>query len=104
VRLYGIFEGDTDSNVKGCIATLIKALLPALQNLGYKDFMQGNKKVMLRDLESAAGFAKPNDDDYLARIVMKRSEELEQWASQCTRHDLELTPGALAAATANPTP
>jgi hypothetical protein len=104
VRLYGIFERDSDGNVKGCIATLIKALLPAFQVLGYKDFMQGNKKVMLGDLELAAESAKRNDDDYLARMVMKRGEELEQWASQCTRHDPELAPGALAAATANPIP
>jgi hypothetical protein len=104
VRLYGIFDGDADGNIRGCIATLIKALLPALQGLGYKDFMQGNKKVMLEDLESAAKSAKRNDDDYLARMVKKRSEELQAWASLCTKHNLELVPGSLATATANPAP
>jgi hypothetical protein len=105
VRLYGVFKWDTDNNVKGCIATLIKALLPALRSLGYKDFMQGNMKVMLDDLEKAAESAKPNDDDYLARMVMKRSAQLEKWAADCGKGgDLELVPGALATATTNPTP
>lgn len=105
VRLYGIFEGDTDGNVRGCIATLIKALLPALRSLGYKDFMQGNKKVMLDDLEKTIKFAKPNGDDYLARMVMKRSRELSEWAVSCKKgDDPELAPGALATAAANPTP
>jgi hypothetical protein len=100
VRLYGIFDGDPDENVRGCVATLIDALLPALRNLGYRDFMQGNKRVMLTDLESAAKYARPNDDDFLARMVRKRSDDLHAWAEPCTGTDQELTPGALALATA----
>jgi hypothetical protein len=101
VRLYGIFEGDPDANVKGCIATLIKALVPALRGLGYKNFMQGSKMVMLHDLEVAALTAKRNDDDYLARIVEKRADKLREWAEPCTGQDLELGPGALAIAAVN---
>ena len=70
VRLYGIFVGDLDERFKGCVATLIKSLLPALRNLGNADFIQGNQEVMLEDLEEAAKSAKANDDDYLARILV----------------------------------
>jgi hypothetical protein len=104
VRLYGIFARDPDKNVRGCVATLIDALLPALQQLGYKDFMQGNRKVMLAELESAAKHARRNDDDFLARIVEKRSDALRAWAEPCTSENMELAPGALALATTNPTP
>jgi hypothetical protein len=104
VRLYGIYDGDPDENVRGCVATLIDALLPALDSLGYEDFMQGNRKVMFVDLESAAKYAKPNEDDFLARMVRMRSDELRAWAGPCTRTDLELVPGALALATTNPIP
>ncbi|HEX6523325.1 MAG TPA: hypothetical protein VF070_25495 [Streptosporangiaceae bacterium] len=104
VRLYGIYDGDPDANVRGCVATLIAALLPALQNLGYQDFMQGNRKVMLEELAEASKCARRNDDDFLARMVRKRGDELETWAAPCTRHDEELERGSLATATSNPTP
>lgn len=104
VRLYGIFEGDPDENVRGCVATLIAALVPVLRSLGYKDFMQGNRMVMLADLESAAEYAKPNEDDFLARMVKKRSDDLRAWAAPCTVQKLELVPGDLATATTNSAP
>jgi hypothetical protein len=104
VRLYGIFHGETDDNVKGCVATLIAALIPALCRLGYDDFMQGNTKVMIGDLTSAAGHAERNVDDFLARMVVKRSDQLREWAEPCILSDLKPTPGALAAAMTNPTP
>jgi len=102
VRLYGIFAGDPDVNVKGCIATLIEALLPPLRNLGYKNFMQGNKMVMLSDLEATRAFVRRNDDEYLARMVKKRAGQLQEWASPCSEQDCELVPGELATATVNP--
>jgi hypothetical protein len=102
VRLYGIFEGDPEENVRGCIATLIKVLLPALDRLGYKNFMQGNKEVKLSDLQSAAKWAKPNDDDYLARIVKDRSNKLQEWADSCTEGTLDLAAGAMGFAATNP--
>jgi hypothetical protein len=104
VRLYGIYDQDRDLRVKGCVATLIDAVLPALCNLGYTNFMQGNREVMLKDLEVAAGNAKRNADDFLARIVKKRCNELREWASACTKDNIEEGPGALATATANPVP
>lgn len=102
VRLYGIFAGDPDVNVKGCIATLIEALLPALENLGYKNFMQGNKMVMLSDLQATREFVRRNDDEYLARMVKRRAGELQKWADPCAEQDCELAPGELATATVNP--
>jgi hypothetical protein len=104
VRLYGIFDGDPDRNLRGCVATLIEALLPALRGLKYKNFMQGNKMVMLGDLESAARCAKPNDDEYLARMVEQRGKDLQEWAASCVGREVEPMPVALATATVNPTP
>lgn len=83
VRLYGIFHDDHDSNVRGCIAILICALLPALEGQEYKNFMQGSKIVRLSDLQSVKDSAKPNDDDYLAQMVKKRAEQLGRWADSC---------------------
>jgi hypothetical protein len=103
VRLYGIYEGDHDKRVKGCVATLIKALLPALCALDYKNFMQGTREVKLTALEKAAKNARRNNDEYLASIVEERSKELYQWASGCTVDNVEEVP-ALATATANPIP
>jgi hypothetical protein len=101
VRLYGIFAGDSDERVKGCVATLIESLIPSLENQGYQDFMQGNQKVMLSDLRSAAGQATENPDGFLDRIVKDRSQKLGDWAAPCTRGKLELGPGALATAIHN---
>jgi hypothetical protein len=98
VRLYGIFAGDRDKRFKGCVATLIKSLIPSLRSLGYSDFMQGNQQVTLGALEKAAESAKANDDDYLARMVRNRSNELRDWAQTCPKDILESGPGALATA------
>lgn len=96
VRLYGIWSGDADLRVKGCVGTLIKALFPSLRKLGYTDFLQGNQKVMLRDLESASESATANPDGFLDQLVISRSEELEAWAAECGTTDYH--PGALATA------
>ena len=103
VRLYGIYHGDHRKRVKGCVATLIQALLEALHTLGYKNFMQGTEEVTLRALEKAAKKARPNKDEYLAGIVTERSEELKEWAKDCTLTSGEEVP-ALATATSNPIP
>jgi hypothetical protein len=105
VRLYGVYKGEPEnSNARGCVATLISALTPSLENLGYDDFMQGNTEVMLSDLVEAAKDAKPNPDDFLARMAAGRAEELRKWAEPCTKGDIEQTHSALAATTTNPTP
>jgi hypothetical protein len=85
-----------------CIATLIEALPPALESLGYKNFMQGNKMVMLSDLQATRTFVRRNDDEYLARMVKRRAGELQKWAGLCSEQDCELAPGELATATVNP--
>jgi hypothetical protein len=104
VRLYGIYKGESNnSNVRGCLATLIAALTPTLERLGYCDFMQGNSEVMLSELVEAARHAKPNPDDFLARMAADRAKELCEWAKPCTKGDVERTHSALAATTTNPT-
>ena len=104
VRLYGIYEAEPKkSNVRGCVATLIDALIPALTNLGYCDFMQGNKEVFLKDLKKAAEHKKRNPDDFLARMAADYAEKLHAWAEPCTKGDIERTHSPLAATTTNPT-
>jgi len=46
VRLYGIFDGDPDENVRGCIATLIRALLPALREPSLKQVRWSSHRVV----------------------------------------------------------
>lgn len=62
VRLYGIWSGDPDKRIQGCVGKLISALTPKLEGLGYTDFVQGNQKVMLGDLQEAAASATENPD------------------------------------------
>lgn len=105
VRLYGIYKGEPEtSRARGCVATLIAALTPSLERLGYDDFMQGNVEVMLNDLVEAAQHAHRNPDDFLARMAAGRAMELREWAEPCTKGDIEQAHSALAATTSNPTP
>jgi hypothetical protein len=96
VRLYGIWSGDADLRVKGCVGTLINALIPSLRELGYTDFLQGNQKVMLRDLEAAGRSATANPDGFLDQLAISRSQQLRTWAADCGATDHG--PGALATA------
>ena len=105
VRLYGIYKGEPEtSRARGCVATLIAALTPSLERLGYDDFMQGNVEVMLSDLVEAAQHAHRSPDDFLARMAAGRAAELRKWAEPCTKGDVERIHSALAATTSNPTP
>jgi hypothetical protein len=89
VRLYGIGEGDPSDRVKGCVGTLVQALLPALRRLRYDDMIQGPAMVTLRQLEGAGAAASKNPDGYLERIVADRSRKLEAWsATGCDEIDL----------------
>ncbi|MCO8269477.1 hypothetical protein M1L60_02600 [Actinoplanes sp. TRM 88003] len=83
VRLYGIWCRDADPRVKGCVGTLIKALLPSLRKLGYTGFLQGNQKVMLQDLEAAGAGASANPDGFLDQLVVSRSADLQAWTAAC---------------------
>lgn len=102
VRLYGAWQGDPDERVKSCVGTLIGALITELTKLGYSDFLQGNKKVMLDELKAAADTATANPDGFLDRLVEDRSRRLQEWAATCDR--IDLGKGSLATATANPIP
>jgi hypothetical protein len=94
VRLYGIASGDPDPRVKRCVGRLIKALVPALQALGYSDFMQGSRVVTLDELKEATRFVMDNPDGMLERIVTERTEALATWAPRCDNTITE--PGCLA--------
>lgn len=94
VRLYGIWAGGDSDRVKGCIGTLMKAILPDIQRLNYKEFMQGPGCVTLEQMEFAAGSASPNPDGYLEMVLEDRSRRLGEWSRRCRSTSLE--PGALA--------
>jgi hypothetical protein len=98
VRLYGISVGDPEERVKGCIGTLMTAILPALRKLGYTDFMKGpgHGLVTLAQMEGAAAKASPHPDGYFEMIVKDRSERLEDWSRECTA--VSYAPMALATA------
>ena len=72
VRLYGVWKCDGDKRVRGCVGRIISAVVPALKQLGYSDFMQGNQKVILADLGVAASSGTNNSDGFLDRIVEDR--------------------------------
>jgi hypothetical protein len=86
VRLYGISTEDPEPRVKGCIGTLMKAIMPAVQNLGYTDFMQasGHRFITLKQMEEVAAKASHHKDGYFEMLVQDRSEKLKQWSAQCT--------------------
>jgi hypothetical protein len=93
VRLYGIADGDPSDRVAGCIGQLMRAILPAVMALGYKDFMHGPQTVTLQQLQSIADKAMPNPDGMLERILTDRSQSLREWSSQC--NTIHLQTGAL---------
>ena len=86
VRLYAVSDGDPEPRVKGCIGTLLQAILPAVRDLGYTDFMKGpgHGFVTLEEMEQAAAKATRHPDGYFEAIVKDRSEKLEQWSQRCT--------------------
>src|SRR5215831_8147052 len=97
VRLYGISAGDPSPRVKGCIGNLLCAILPAVGNLGYTDFMTtGHEFITLQQIEEAAGEASPNPDGYFEAMLEERSRKLAQWSRECI--ELSTSPGKLATA------
>lgn len=95
VRLFGIWNADTDENVQGCVGSLIESIVPALEQLNYKNFLHGPMNVSMDQIRSAARAARRNPDDYLARIVDFRRELLEAWSIKC-KGKLSHRSGALA--------
>jgi hypothetical protein len=86
VRLYGISKGDPESRVKGCIGTLLAAVMPAVRTLNYKDFMKGpgHGFITLDEMEEAAARASRHPDGYFEAIVEDRSAKLRTWSEACT--------------------
>jgi hypothetical protein len=85
VRIFGIYDGDDNPHVKGCVAGLIAAILPALRESPYKNFMQGSKNVTLPELERAAEHAVRNSDEFLAHMMDCRRRQLAEWTSKCVK-------------------
>lgn len=85
VRLYGVWHGDEDPRVRGCVGRLITAVVPALKRLGYSDFIQGNQRILLAELEVAAASGTNNPDGFLDRLVDDRCAKLRSWALACER-------------------
>jgi hypothetical protein len=97
VRLYGIWDGDPDQHVQGCVGILIDSVLEGLNNLPYKEFLGGAKAITLKQIEDAAASAKWNPDGFLARMVADRGVKLHEWSLEAARHCL-FSPGVLATA------
>jgi hypothetical protein len=102
VRLYGIYKGDLEEHVRGCIGKMICALVPTLERLDYTNFMQGPVNVMLNDLKDAANHKQDNPDDYLNRMANHRYEKLKAWAERLPGKELKDVP--LGQITVNPVP
>lgn len=96
LRLYGVWERERDRPVKGCVANLIAALVPALQESPLNTFLYEGRQLHVSDLEKAAETAERNPDDYFARVTDCRKEQLQAWSSHCLQKGLETNAGALA--------
>jgi hypothetical protein len=84
VRLYGVWDGDPqNTRVQGCVGTLIDSVLPAVQRLGYTDFIQGPRTVTQRQLEVAACSKSSNPDGFLESVVECYSVRLASWSRRC---------------------
>lgn len=96
VRLYRISAGDPEERVKGCVGTLMTAIMPAIRKLGYKDFMQEPEIgfVTLSEMENAAQKASRHPDGYFEAIVEDDSQKLRNWSETCT--GLTFAAGSLA--------
>jgi hypothetical protein len=100
IRLYSIWEKDPQPRVKGCIATLIHAIIPDVERLGFREFMPdfGQRLIGLDKMKCAEENRSEHPDGYFEQIVADRSEKLRQWAAGLTI--LSTSPGTLAPASA----
>jgi hypothetical protein len=84
VRLYGVWDGDPQNpRVRGCVGTLVDAVLPSVERLGYTDFIQGPRTVTRRQLEVAARSKSSNPDGFLESVVECYSHRLSNWSRRC---------------------
>lgn len=88
VRLYGFWDTEDEQSadgikVRGCIGKLLKAVIDTIKTFGYRDFIQGNRKVSLEQLCVAADSAKTNPDGFLDQLSERYARELNLWAQRC---------------------
>ena len=69
--------------VRGCIGKLLKAVIDTIKIFGYRDFIQGNRKVTFEQLCDAADSAKTNPDGFLDQLSERYARELNSWAQRC---------------------
>jgi hypothetical protein len=102
LRLYGISANDPERRVKGCLGNLIAAILPAVEALGFHDFMKGpghdpeDHFVSIDQIKQAAAMKQHHPDGYFEKITENRSERLREWSQKCTL--ISYVPTALATA------
>jgi hypothetical protein len=77
------------------VGVLIRAIIPVLEQLSYKNFLHGPMNVTMDQLRTAAACAERNPDDFLARMVDNRRELLKVWSGAC-KNKLFYRAGALA--------
>jgi hypothetical protein len=88
VRLYGVWRAEfDDERIRGCVGRLIHAVYDDLERLGHKDFLAGNEKVLLSDLDRAQRTATNNPDGFMDRMVGDRCKCLRDWSSNCQLTD-----------------
>jgi hypothetical protein len=97
VRLYGVWKGEAGNDrVRGCVGTLINAVMPAVERLLYTEFVQASEPVQLEELRLAARSVSQHKDGFLERLLEKRVQQLVVWSEACNTCDF--SPGQLAAA------
>lgn len=88
VRLYGVWLAEFgDERIRGCVGRLIRAVYDDLERLGHQDFLAGNERVLLSDLDRAARTATHNSDGFMDRMVGDRCACLREWSSVCQLAD-----------------
>lgn len=98
VRLYGVWRAERDdARVRGCVGRLISAVYDDLERLGHQDFLAGNEKVLLSDLDEARRTATNNPDGFMDRMIGDCCKCLREWSSTCQLTNAKDT--CLAAAT-----
>ena len=88
VRLYGFWDSEDGRSpdgirVRGYIGKLLKAVIGTIKTFGYRDFIQGNRKVTIEQLCEAADSAKTNPAGFLDQLSERYARELNSWAQRC---------------------
>jgi hypothetical protein len=96
LRLYGISRGDEEPMIRGSVGTLMNAVIPAIESLGQRNFIDdsGSGVVTINDMIQVAARASRNPDVLMDKILQDRSERLAQWAG--VPLPVSFSPGSLA--------